>query len=320
MNAPGTCALKPRRIDIGVCTFRRKELEDTLRSLGALTIPPDTMLRAIVADNDAVPSARGLVYALASQLPFDLVYVHCPAANISLARNACLESSNGDFLAFIDDDSTASPAWLAELLKVADATGADAVLGPVRAVYGPGAPGWMSQGDFHSTTPVFVKGQIRTGYSGNVLLRCASPYVAGRRFNLARGRSGGEDTEYFARLHRAGGTIAYAPDAVVVEPVPSERARLSWLLKRRFRVGQTHGRLLGELQQTRRPLPQAGLAFAKAAYCFAAAAASAISAEQRNRFGLRGVMHIGAVSGILGAQEIEQYGKRQPAGERGNAA
>ena len=49
-----------------------------------------------------------LVDAVAAELPFELLYVHCPAANISIARNACLDNSSGDFLAFIDDDETAS--------------------------------------------------------------------------------------------------------------------------------------------------------------------------------------------------------------------
>lgn len=320
MNALDTSRTKPRRIDIGVCTFRRSELEATLRSLGALTVPENTSLRLIVADNDAEPTARGLVYALAGQLPFDVVYVHCPASNISLARNACLESGGGDFLAFIDDDCTASPQWLTELLKVADVTGADAVLGPVQAIYGSTAPSWMRRGNFHTTQPVFVGGEIRTGYSCNVLLRRTSPRIAGRRFNLARGRSGGEDTEYFSRLHLAGGRIEYAPAALMQEPVPAARARFSWLVKRRFRVGQTHGRLLSELGKIGHPLPQVGLAAAKAGYCFAMAAANLVFAERRNRFALRGVMHVGAVSGLLGVREIKQYGEQHPAGKRGNAA
>ena len=104
-------------IDVCVCTYRRRELELTLRSIGALDVPPDATVRIVVADNDAVPSARRLVDAVAAELPFELLYLHCPAANISIARNACLDNSTGDFLAFIDDDETASSAWLAELTK-----------------------------------------------------------------------------------------------------------------------------------------------------------------------------------------------------------
>jgi succinoglycan biosynthesis protein ExoM len=308
------------RIDIGVCTYRRRELELTLRSLGALEVPPDAIARIIVADNDTAPSARMLVEAVGAELPLDILYVHCPASNISIARNACLDSSNGDFLAFIDDDETASPEWLAELMQVAQTSSADAVLGPVSAVYSDAAPGWMRRGDFHSTLPVHVGTEIRTGYSCNVILRRASPYVAGRRFSLASGQTGGEDTEYFTRMHEAGGRIAYAPRALVVEPVPDARATFSWLAKRRFRSGQTHGRLLGGRRQAASLFPQIGLAAAKAIYCFAAAAAMVVVPQHRNRQALRGIMHAGVISGLLGIREIRLYGDGPPLGRHSNAA
>ena len=131
----------PIRIDIGICTFRRPQLEQTLRSLAGLHVPAGVALRVVVADNDSAPSARALVYGLAAGLPFEIIYVHCPASNISLARNACLEAAGGDFLIFMDDDQeVASGDWLTEFLSVANATRADVVLGPVLAVYGEEAP------------------------------------------------------------------------------------------------------------------------------------------------------------------------------------
>lgn len=306
------------QVDVCICTYRRPYLAETLRSLAALELPANIKARIVVADNDAAPSARELVASIAPSLPFESIYIHCPSSNISLARNACLDAASGDFLAFVDDDSTVKEKWLAALIETADATGADAVLGPVQSVYAPTAPGWMRRGDFHSTSPVWVDGQIRTGYSGNVLLRRASPHVDGRRFNLALGKTGGEDTEYFSQLHTDGGQIAYAADAVVVEPVPENRAQLQWLAKRRFRSGQTHGRLLSNQQAGRRPV-QIGLAAAKAAYCFAGAAALVAVPHKRNRQALRGIMHIGAISGLLGVREIRLYGD-EPAGGRAHAA
>ncbi|MDN5926838.1 MAG: glycosyltransferase [Hyphomicrobiales bacterium] len=305
------------RIDVCVCTYRRPGLEDTVRSIGALSLPDGATVRIIVADNDVVPSARDLVYRLASLLPFNISYVHCPASNISLARNACLETATGDLLAFVDDDETVSSDWLIELLRAAAETGADAVLGPVRAIYGEDAPGWMKRGDFHSTLPVWVGGEIQTGYTCNVLLHPSSPKLAGRRFELALGRSGGEDTEYFARLHEAGGTIAFAPAAIVYEPVPADRASFAWLAKRRFRMGQTHGRLLARNGNGVALAREIGLAGAKTAYCLAATALTVMSATMRSRSLLRAIMHAGVVSGLLGVREIVQYGD-QPLGAHGN--
>lgn len=310
---------KGMRIDIGVCTYRRPHLEETLRSLGMLQVPAGATVRVIVADNDQQPTARPLVERLAAELSLEIAYVHCPASNISLARNACLDNSGGDFLAFIDDDSTAMRQWLAELLRTAETTDADAVLGPVHSVYSGRAPTWMKRGDFHSTEPVWKNGKIVTGYSGNVLLRRSSPHIAGRRFDLALGRTGGEDTEYFTLVHESGGRIAFSPDAIVLEPVPDERARFSWLAKRQFRSGQTHGRLIGAAMRPAGVISHMGLAAAKAIFCFAAAGAAAFRAQSRNGFALRGILHIGTVSGLLGIREIRLYGN-EPVERRGHAA
>jgi succinoglycan biosynthesis protein ExoM len=163
----------------------------------------------------------------------------------------------------------------------------------------------MRRGDFHSTKPVWTDGEIRTGYSGNVLLDRTSPHIRGRHFNLALGRSGGEDTEYFSLLHQSGGRIAYAPDAAAYEPVTQNRQRFSWLAKRRFRSGQTHGRLLATNHAV---LPQACLAAAKAVLSFGAALALSPVAHLRNRQVLRSVMHAGVVSGLFGVREIHLYG------------
>jgi len=307
------------RVDIGVCTYRRPMVAETLRSLGAISVPENVRVRVLVADNDVNPSARDLVYALAAELPFEIVYVHCPASNISIARNACLDHATGDFLAFMDDDSTVAKDWLAELLKTAQHSGADAVLGPVRAVYPDAAPDWMQRGEFHSTAPVWVDGEIRTGYSGNVLLNRASPRVTGRRFNLELGQTGGEDTEYFAHLYQAGGVFSFAPGALAYEPVTDERARFSWLARRRFRVGQTHGRLLGQETRAAGLVPQVALAAAKSAWCFVVTVALVLDPVERNRYALRGIMHAGVVGGLVGMREIRQYGAA-PARGHGNAA
>jgi succinoglycan biosynthesis protein ExoM len=296
------------RIDIGVCTYRRPELEQTLNSLAKMTVPGNAEIRIIVADNDDAPSARGRVEAMRASVPHDIVYVHCPSSNISIARNACLDNARGDFLAFIDDDETASEDWIERLTEAALTTGADAVLGPVKAIYGKDAPDWMQRGDFHSTFPVWVGDRIITGYTCNVLLRLSAPSLAGRRFNLALGRSGGEDTEFFTHMHRMGGTISYAPAAWVQEPVPAKRAAFSWLAKRKFRFGQTHGHLIDTGASLAGKMRQLALATSKCGFCALTSALRFFSPVARNRYALRASMHAGVVVGLLGVREIEQYG------------
>jgi succinoglycan biosynthesis protein ExoM len=290
------------RVDICICTFRRPFLAETLRSIARLDAAGHD-LRVIVADNDQGPSAEPLVDGLRSALPWPVTYVHAPAGNISIARNACLAAADGDFLAFVDDDEVVTSGWLSALMQKAAATDAAAVLGPVRAIYAPEAPRWMARGDFHSTLPVFVNGAIRTGYTCNVLIRRIAPF-ADLRFDPALGRSGGEDTAFFYRLTRLGGVIDYAADAVVGEPVPAGRATMAWLVRRRLRYGQTHGMLLGGSR-----LKALGVTGAKIAYCCLMAGLTAFSPVLRRRNWLRAVLHMGVLGGVLGLRQRAHYGQ-----------
>jgi len=297
------------KIDICVCTFRRPELADTLKSIAAQRLPRGVSRRVIVSDNDDVPSAKALVQECARRFGLPIQYVHSPARNISIARNACLDAVSGDYFAFIDDDETATESWLASLIAKARQSSADVVLGPVRARYAEQAPAWLKAGNFHETKPVWVRGEIRTGYSCNVLVKASAASVVGRRFDLARGRSGGEDTEYFTAVFASGGRIEFAPDAWVEEPVPESRASFSWLARRRFRSGQTHGGLL----RRRSPVgvaTQLPIAFAKCVYSLGSALAPPFHEVSAKRALLRAVLHAGAMTGLLGWREPQIYGQR----------
>jgi len=297
------------RIDICICTFRRPFLAETLKSIANLRTE-HLSIRVIVADNDFVPSAAPTVELIGRRFPYPIIYVHAPAANISVARNACLDTADADYLAFVDDDETVTEHWLHDLLRTALMCDAGVVLGPVHADYGATAPRWMREGDFHSTAPVRADGEIITGYTCNVLIRWAGATKA-QRFDPALGRSGGEDTEFFYRLHDLGVTFAEAPEAVVNEPVPPSRATLGWLLRRRFRSGQTYG---ARLLSTRDPLWRAlMLAGAKASYCLGATAITLLSPMMWRRNLLRAALHAGVVAGLLRSPHTELYGDPRPA-------
>lgn len=288
-------------VDVCVCTFRRGSLLQTLESLaGQQGAPP---FRVIVADNDETPSAESLVNEARAVLKLDVTYVHAPARNISIARNACLDTATAPLVAFMDDDEIAPNDWLATM--VSGLEGRDAVFGPVKALYAPDAPGWAIDGDFHSFGPAIrANGEIDTGYSSNVLFRRAA--VGNLRFKPELGRSGGEDTFFFAALHAAGGKLGYCPDAALHEPTASNRANLNWLVRRNFRSGQTHARV--QREQGKSAFAIAGPAFAKASYCVAAALLTVWSPVRVRKNIIRGALHVGVIARALGAAEPTLYG------------
>ncbi|MEP7453580.1 glycosyltransferase family 2 protein [Phyllobacterium sp. SB3] len=298
----------PLKVTVCICTYQRPQIAATLRSIDRSTGIENCQVDILVADNDLEPSAKNLVKSVAGELSMNVRYIHAPSSNISLARNACLNATDGDYVAFIDDDETASPGWLSNLLLEARSNASDAVLGPVRAVYGPYAPQWMVNGRFHDTHPVWVRNEIRAGYTCNVLIALHSPAVKGRRFNLALGRTGGEDTNFFHNVWKSGGRIGYAPNAWVEEIVPGDRASFRWLRDRRFRFGQTHADIAGERKGRIRLVMQIMLASAKAAYSFIVAFIMAFSPVRRNKWLLRAIMHAGVVSRLAGMRTLESYG------------
>ncbi len=295
------------RVEVGVCTFRRLAVQETLLSLARQTLPPGVVVGVIVADNDETAEAEHRVRETAASAGLNLTYVHAPARNISLARNACLDAASGDFLAFLDDDETASPHWLAALLAEAERGDWDAVLGPVDAVYEPDAPAWMRAESVHSTRPVEVGGRILKGYAGNVLIRRSAIEGRSLRFDLARGRQGGEDDDFFYRLTDSGGRIGFAPEALAFEPVPRARTSLRWLLKRSFRTGQTHGARLAAGRSGVARVGQLLLAALKVAASVAGGLLSVASPSRRNRWLLRAFLHAGVVARLLGVGVLELY-------------
>lgn len=293
----------PVKVNVCICTYNRPSLETTLKSLAEQDFSAADF-SVIVADNAETPALEHAISALGARFGLDLTYVHAPARNISIARNACLDAANAHLIAFIDDDEWASPGWLSALVVAAGETGPSVVLGPVRGIYGEDAPDWFQRHQFHDTYPTLLKGGvIRDGYTCNVLFRFAD--LKGLRFDLALGRSGGEDTDFISRLYRQGCRIAYCEAALVYEAVAPNRLSARWLLTRSFRSGQTHARVLGD-QKINRPYEMA-LALSKFTYSLASIIPSLPSPARRMRAMMRASLHFGVVCRLAGLRDIQLY-------------
>jgi succinoglycan biosynthesis protein ExoM len=292
-----------RRIVVGVCTAGRASLAETLVSLSRQTLRP---CLTIVSDNAEDPEATERTMAGLELGGLPVLLVHAPALNLSVARNACLDAGDRDLLAFIDDDEVAPPGWL-ERLSAALSPGLAAVFGPTRAVYGGDAPAWMREARLHDQAAERHRGELWTGHTGNCLVDLAHPAVQGLRFDERFGRTGGEDTAFFASVHARGGRFAFAPGAHVEEPVPEARASLGWLLRRKVRSGQS-----AYAAGRRDPAHAASLALtapAKVAYCALRAGASP-DRGARARWLMRGALHWGVLREAVGLRAEEQYGGR----------
>jgi len=227
-------------VDVIVCTFRRPALLARLIDAIAAQHSADWRLRLIVVDNDPLQSAQTvLTDAMACHPSLTSVYLSEPRKNIALARNAGLDTSDADYIAFIDDDECPSPDWLSRLLSSARDFNAGLVFGPVLPEYHADTPDWLINGGFfdrprHATGTPLPLAEARTG---NVLIRADLIQTTGLRFDPDFGLSGGEDSVFFRSLYPLAGNAIWCDEAIVHEAIPPERSTARWLLRRRFRIG-----------------------------------------------------------------------------------
>jgi len=293
--------VEPPRIDVCICAFARREgLRRCLQSLAAQVDAPSFRVR--IADNHAQPMVAAWIDADIATLPFELQVLHAPHSNIAVARNALLQASAAEWIAFLDDDEIAEPDWLATLYAARDS--GDVVFGPALAIYPATAPEWLVRGDFLSKRPARRAHGYDTGPSANVLMRRASVGVL--RFDESLGRTGGEDTLFFAVLRDRGARLAFCERAVVYEPADAARSGFGALLWRNFASGHAHARVLRMRGGGR--LRIAVVAASKCAASLVSAAVQVASAVGWRRQCLRAALHAGVTAHALGAPAPVMYG------------
>jgi succinoglycan biosynthesis protein ExoM len=213
-------------------------LRACLDSLIAQVPPEGWAVALIVVENDDSPCCFDIVAEVKKSAPYPVEYVNERELGIPFARNAAIEASRAlgaEWVAFIDDDEVAEPDWLVRLCGRAEQDGVDAIQGPSRYVYPPGTPDWLPRRPLARRE----NGQVlRTASTNNVMFRRTLTEEAGLglRFDTSFRFTGGSDSDFFNRATQRGARIVWEQSAVVSEIVPQSRLRLSWQLKRAFRV------------------------------------------------------------------------------------
>jgi len=231
------------RVTVCIATFRRPQyLSSTLKSIAQQRFVkvrvPD--LRVVVVDNDSEETAKPAIAGIEREFPWPLRYVVEPNRGISHARNRLVrEAGEVECVAFIDDDETAQPQWLDELLFHFEDDGVTAVLGPVFPEFEePPAP-WMISFFQRREHPDGADVGPDDFRSGNLLLRAEALRAERPPFAEEFARTGGEDSFLGRALHARGARFVWAADAVVYEKTPASRTKSAWLLRRQFRAATT---------------------------------------------------------------------------------
>lgn len=231
-------------VSVVVCAYTTERwdlLSRSLESVRAQTVAPVELILVV----DHCPE----LLSRAGELGPDLVV--CPNTGprgLSGARNTGVARACGDIVAFLDDDASAEPDWLAHMLDAYDDPRVVGVGGHVVPEWADRRPKWFPAefdwvvGCSYTGLPD-ARAEVRNPIGANMSFRRDVILAAGG-FATSLGRVGRrplgcEETELSIRVVRRdpASVIVLEPRAVVRHHVPGERGRWAYFWRRCWSEG-----------------------------------------------------------------------------------
>jgi glycosyltransferase involved in cell wall biosynthesis len=244
------------RISLILCTYNRcQSLVKTLESIAASVLPESAEWEVLVVDNNSSDQTRDVVEGFCHRYPRRFRYVFERQQGLSFARNTGIRESEGEVIAFTDDDVIVEPDWLWNLTSVLHTGESAGAGGRIVAMWPGPIPGWLST-DPDNLGPY---GEFNLGPQAGPLRR--PPYganMAFRRevfekhgdFRTDLGRTGSslqgrEDVEFANRLLNSDQPLWYEPSAVVRHRVQQCRMEKKYVLNWWYWYGRSEVAELG---------------------------------------------------------------------------
>lgn len=238
------------RLSLIIATYNRAEpLLAALESVVNQTAPA-AQWECVVVNNNSQDDTEARFGAFAARYPaLNLRLVTERRQGLSHARNRGIAETTGEYIAVIDDDERINPGFIAAYTDFFDAHPAVASAGGrIIPEYPEGRPLWMSKyTEIPIANPInlgdrprpFPAGKIPGG--GNMALRRAAVEKYGA-FDPTLGRTGvkligGEESDLFERLARAGEQCWYVPEAVMWHIIPPQKLTEEYFRRLCFHIG-----------------------------------------------------------------------------------
>jgi len=241
-----------------VCTYNRADLlAEALESLARMTLPADTDWEILVVDNNSNDATKNVCELFSARYHGRFRYIFEKRQGKSFALNTGVAQAKGELLAFTDDDITAHPQWLSELIAAFDRFGCAGIGGRIVPVWNIPKPYWLEmEGPNRLMNAVvsFDLGEAPCAITTSALganfafRREIFEKYGGFRTDLgptAGSEIRGEDSELCRRLLKAGECLMYSPTAVIYHPVEERRTQKSYFEQWYFHRGRASVREAG---------------------------------------------------------------------------
>jgi glycosyltransferase involved in cell wall biosynthesis len=246
---------KELQLSVVVCTYNRAELlAGCLESLIGQTLTHD-QYEIIVVDNNSSDRTSTLVHELQCSYPL-IRYLAETRQGVSYARDSGWRECKGAYVAYIDDDTTASPEWCEMILDAFTTVDPPpvAVGGNIVPRLDRVPPWWFSPllelRSWGDKAGFLTSPTAHYGFSGANMAFTRQVLSDNDGFNHDYGMSGdrvwlGEEPELFMRIHRTQPYFWFDPEIEVTHYVPDSQLRLRGRLYRAFQSGRARKQLDG---------------------------------------------------------------------------
>ena len=223
-------------ISVILCTYNRdKYIYNVLRSVAENDLPHD-QYEIVLVNNNSTDHTEQECQRFQADYP-DIRFRYCVETNqgLSHARNRGIRESQGDLLAYVDDDATVNREYLRTYADFFAAT-PDAVAagGPILPRYETEEPSWMS----HYTRQL-ITGKLYLGDKPRPFARGAYPgggnscyrksvFDTIGLFNVELGRKGNsligaEEKDLYDTMTSRGMHFYYLPTAILYHIIPPQK-------------------------------------------------------------------------------------------------
>jgi len=251
-------------ITVAICTWNRARiLDQTLRSLAAVDVPPGVEWELIVVNNNSSDDTAEVIAGHKKRFP--LRSLDEGRQGKSNALNRAAEAAVGEWILWADDDVLFDPLWMRSYADAILANrGASFFSGRVSPYFETPPPNWIREGWRHLRNvyavrefgdrpfPIGEIGEAPFGLNWAVRAEVQKRYT----YNPDLGRIGsrrltGEETEVIASMMDDGHGGFWIPAARIRHVIPPERMTLKYVRSYFFGLGQSRRRMKGVPEKAR---------------------------------------------------------------------
>jgi GT2 family glycosyltransferase len=220
---------------------------------------PDSLKRVVVVENGKKDEAEAKVARFAGKLPVE--YLYSPVGSKCAALNLALESCDGEFVVFFDDDVRIDPGCVRAYAEAAKGkSSGEFYAGKCNVDYDVPPPEWLkhylpysAKGWCYGETIRELNEPLALGFNWAAF---ADDIKKAGSFNpdIGPGRliSVGDETDLQKVMLDQGVKGVYLPAGLVWHHVPADRCSTEWTLERNRRMGLLVGRKLADAPAPKR--------------------------------------------------------------------